>query len=67
MNISLKLLVIGAVLSSLLTGCGWLDRLAATVAGDATEICVDGVAYLQFTSGASVKYTREGKVATCNK
>jgi hypothetical protein len=47
-----------------LSGCGWGDRVIAHVVNSA-EICVDGVAYLQFASGASVKYTPDGKVATC--
>lgn len=50
-----------------LTGCGWFDRQVAGVAGGATKTCVDGVEYLQFTSGASVAYTPEGKVKTCSK
>ena len=48
-----------------LTGCGWFDRSVAALTGGATKTCVDGVEYLQFTSGASVAYTREGKVKTC--
>ena len=39
-----------------LSGCGRFDRFMAGLTGDATETCVDGVAYLQFTSGATVKY-----------
>lgn len=49
-----------------LTGCGKADQLYAHYTGDASETCHDGVMYLQFTSGASVKYTRDGKIATCN-
>ena len=48
----------------LLTGCGWFDRVAATATGYA-RVCVDGVEYLQFTSGATVAYTRDGKVKAC--
>ncbi len=40
-----------------LSGCGRFDRFMAGLTGDATETCVDGVMYLQFTSGATVKYT----------
>ena len=50
--------------SALLTGCGWFDRVAAIATGYA-RVCVDGVEYLQFTSGATVAYTRDGKVKTC--
>lgn len=44
--------------------CGWVDRVIATGAG-VSRICVDGVLYLQFTSGASVAYDQSGKVRTC--
>ena len=47
-----------------LTGCGWVDRVTATATGHA-RACVDGVEYLQFTSGVTVAYTREGKVKNC--
>lgn len=48
----------------LLTGCGLFDRVAATATGYA-RVCVDGVEYLQFTSGATVAYTRDGRVKSC--
>ncbi len=50
----------------LFSGCGYIDRGIATVTGDGAEICVDGVNYLQFTSGVSVKYNKDGSIATCN-
>lgn len=58
-----KIILLAAVLS--LAGCGAVDRSIASWTGKA-ESCVDGVKYLQFASGVTVKYTREGKVATCN-
>lgn len=64
MSSALKFVVV-AVLASTLTGCGWFDRNVAAITGGPTETCVDGVAYLQFTSGATVKYTKDGKIATC--
>ena len=57
--------LIVVLLTVSLTGCGWFDRKVAAFTGGATKTCVDGVEYLQFTSGASVGYTREGKVKTC--
>lgn len=48
-------------------GCGQTDRALAYATGNAQESCVDGVLYLQFTSGASVKYLPDGKIATCSK
>jgi len=51
-------------LSLLTLGCGSLSRSCAKYFGY-DEVCVDGVLYLQFTSGASVKYNPDGTVATC--
>ena len=49
----------------LLVGCGSFDKIGTSITGKPSEVCVDGIAYLQFTSGASVKYTTEGTVALC--
>jgi len=38
----------------MLTSCGYIDRVIATYTGS-SEICIDGIKYIQFTSGASVK------------
>lgn len=51
----------------LLAGCGQIDRSMARLTGAPQETCVDGVLYLQFTSGTSVKYQPDGKIATCAK
>lgn len=48
-----------------MSGCGWFDRQVATAFGGAAKTCVDGVLYLQFTSGASVAYHRDGSVRSC--
>lgn len=47
------------------SGCGSFDRTVASVTGGATATCVDGVVYLQFTSGATVAYNQDGTVKTC--
>jgi hypothetical protein len=60
-------LVLAVLAITLLAGCGRFDRFTAAVTGNASEECVDGVTYLQFTSGSSVKYTPDGHVATCKK
>ena len=60
----LSLLVLTMTLPLALGGCGKFDRGVAKITGSA-EVCVDGVRYLQFTSGASVKYNRDGTIATC--
>lgn len=54
-------LVVGSVA---LSGCGWLDRRVASVTGY-TKVCVDGVTYLQFTSGATVQVDRTGRPVAC--
>ncbi len=57
----MKLLILMVVM---LSGCGNVDRLSASVTGY-SKMCIANVEYLQFTSGASVAYTTEGKVKTC--
>lgn len=59
----LSLLAISCI-GAMVTSCGMADRKIADYRGYA-EICIDGVKYLQFTSGASVKYTKEGHVELC--
>lgn len=61
----MKKFIIVILMAAVLTGCGWLDRQTASVFGGATETCVEGVSYLQFTSGVTVKYNQDGKIATC--
>lgn len=50
----------------LLSGCGAFDRAGASLTGYTTN-CVDGVKYLQFPSGVTVKYNPNGTIATCTK
>lgn len=59
-----KLLTI-LVLAISVTSCGWFDRKIVANLTGSSEVCVSGVAYLQFPSGASVKYNRDGKVVSC--
>jgi len=47
-----------------ISSCGRFERGVAKVTGHA-EQCIDGVKYLQFTSGASVKYRQDGTIWTC--
>lgn len=58
----MKILIIGAVL--ILVGCGRFERTIANVTGYSTQ-CINGVEYIQFPSGASVAYTPEGEVKSC--
>jgi uncharacterized protein YceK len=61
-----KVLLSLAVLTALM-GCGKIDRMTAAWAGDGTKTCVDGVTYLQFTSGATLQVDRTGKPVPCGK
>ena len=60
----MKFLIVGLSVFAL-TGCGKIDRTIAGWSGNGSEVCQDGVVYLQFTSGVSVKYGRDGKVVSC--
>lgn len=59
-----KFLIIALLSSASLAGCGRLNRAEAHWTGSA-KVCVDGVQYLQFPSGASVQYDKNGHVVTC--
>lgn len=55
-----------AVCSALvLSGCGYIDRKFASLTGSA-ESCVDGVKYIQFASGVTVKYAPDGGIVRCD-
>lgn len=58
-----KLLVI-PFLSIFLSGCGYVDNHLMNYT-DHLTICVDGVNYVQFKTGASVKYNADGTISTC--
>lgn len=61
-----RLLLFALTALTLVTvGCGFLDRKIAGYTGHSTT-CIDGVRYIQFTSGASVKYTKDGRIETCD-
>ena len=49
-----------------LTGCGKISRVEAAWTGHSIE-CVNGVSYVQFTSGAAPLYTIDGKLIACVK
>lgn len=60
----MRLLLLMIVITTI-TGCGWLDRAATTFTGNASMVCMDGVTYYQFTSGATVAVDRDGKPKKC--
>lgn len=57
--------IILVLLTTSIIGCGWIDRKAASITGNASKACVDGVQYLQFTSGVTVQYNTDGSVKLC--
>ena len=57
-----KLLLVACLV---MTGCGGVSRAKAQLTGW-SKTCVEGVSYLQFSSGATVQYDRSGKVVTCD-
>ncbi len=61
----MKALIVSVAVSLLVSGCGWVEHFGGAISGGGYETCVDGVLYLQFTSGATVKYLPDGKIATC--
>lgn len=56
-------LIICAMVS--LASCGKIDRFTAGITGGASKTCIDGVTYLQFTSGAAVQVDNTGKPVAC--
>lgn len=48
----------------LTTSCGHCSREMAGIKGY-YRICVDGVSYLQFTSGSTVEYNIDGNIKLC--
>lgn len=47
-----------------LCSCGVAEKFTDGIAGS-SYVCVNGVQYIQFTSGASVAYNRDGTIRTC--
>ena len=59
-----KNLILVALTVIMVSGCGAVDRASAQLTGSA-ESCINGVVYLQFASGVTVKYNRDGTVTNC--
>ena len=60
----MKKLLLIALMATTLSGCGYFERITATTTGF-SRMCVDGVQYIQFTSGATVAYNKDGSVKGC--
>lgn len=61
----MKKLIMVVLMGMVLTGCGQLDKAKVALTGQPSKTCVDGVTYLQFTSGATVQLDINGKVVGC--
>lgn len=48
----------------ILSGCGWLNRADAYLRSFSL-LCVQGVTYVQFPTGASPLYTLDAKLVPC--
>mgnify|MGYP007100071959 CR=1 FL=1 len=59
----MKIVILLALCLSII-GCGKIGKTVAGLTGS-YESCIDGVSYLQFTSGVTVKYLPDGSIATC--
>lgn len=47
-----------------LAACGAMGKMEAQWTGY-SRTCISGVSYLQFASGVTVEYTRDGRVKGC--
>ena len=62
----MKKIIVTLPLIALLTACGAWYRSVAQMTVSAVS-CIDGVEYIQFASGVTVKYKQDGKISTCAK
>jgi uncharacterized protein YceK len=60
----MKKLLLAIAITIPLAGCGVWDRTVAHYTGY-SELCVDGVTYIQFTSGAAAKQKLDGSLVAC--
>jgi hypothetical protein len=49
----------------LLSGCGWVNRADGYLTGY-SFVCVKGVTYVQFPTGAAPLYSIDGKLIPCS-
>ena len=60
----IKMILIAA-LAATLTGCGWYERKVVANITGYSKICVEGVTYLQFTSGVTPQVNLDGRPVAC--
>ncbi len=59
----MKIWIIAAMCLAL-AACGAMGKMEAQWTGY-SRTCISGVSYLQFASGVTVEYTRDGRVKGC--
>ena len=59
------LLIVGLLVLVGQSACGGCHRTVANWTDGWSRLCVDGVSYLQFSSGATVEYNPNGTVKVC--
>ena len=59
----IKILVVSCMVF-MVSGCGKYERAVANVTGYSKQ-CIDGVSYIQFSSGATVQVDVNGKPIAC--
>lgn len=60
----MKYVIVG-LCAMFIVGCGKIDRTIAAYTGKPANVCVSGVLYYQFTTGAAVAYNKDGTVKVC--
>lgn len=60
----MRKLILVTALALAVSGCGKMDQMEAHYTGY-SKICVDGVTYIQFTSGATAQVDKDGKPVPC--
>jgi hypothetical protein len=60
----IKMILIAA-LAATLTGCGWYERKVVANITGYSKTCVEGVTYLQFSSGVTPQLNLEGLPVAC--
>jgi hypothetical protein len=58
-------IILIAAMSVTLAGCGWYEqKVVANITGY-SKVCVEGVTYLQFSSGVTPQVNLEGRPVSC--
>jgi hypothetical protein len=58
-------MILIAALAATLTGCGWYERKVVANITGYSKTCVEGVTYLQFSSGVTPQLNIDGLPVAC--